>query len=73
MASISPSSATARSTSAPQGNTTLAFALVTSLFFLWGFAISMLDVLNKKFQVVLNLTKSESAWVQVVTFGGIFS
>lgn len=71
MASISPS-ASAKATSAPQGNTTLAFALVTSLFFLWGFAISMLDVLNKKFQLVLNLSKSESAWVQVVTFGAYF-
>lgn len=57
---------------APTGNYRLAFALVTSLFFLWGFAISMLDVLNKKFQLVLGLTQAESAWVQVVTFGAYF-
>ncbi len=50
----------------------LPFALVTSLFFLWGFAISMLDVLNKHFQETLNISIAESAWVQVVTFGAYF-
>ncbi|MBI5916161.1 MAG: L-fucose:H+ symporter permease [Bacteroidetes bacterium] len=50
----------------------LPFALVTSLFFLWGFAISMLDVLNKHFQEVLNISIAESAWVQVATFGAYF-
>ena len=48
------------------------FILVTSLFFLWGFAISMLDVLNKHFQKALNLSNAESAWVQVSTFGAYF-
>jgi MFS transporter, FHS family, L-fucose permease len=48
------------------------FVLVTSLFFLWGFAISMLDVLNKHFQETLNISIAESAWVQVVTFGAYF-
>ena len=50
----------------------LPFALVTSLFFLWGFAISMLDVLNKHFQEVLDISIAESAWVQVATFGAYF-
>ena len=54
------------------GNTKIAFALVTSLFFLWGFAISMLDPLNKHFQNVLKLSLAESSWVQVVTFGAYF-
>ena len=48
------------------------FALVTSLFFLWGFAISMLDVLNRHFQKILNISRAESAWVQVCTFGAYF-
>ena len=30
------------------------FVLVTSLFFLWGFAHAILDVLNKHFQDVMN-------------------
>ncbi|MCU0338320.1 MAG: L-fucose:H+ symporter permease [Spirosomaceae bacterium] len=54
------------------GNYKVAFALVTSLFFLWGFAISMLDPLNKHFQNVLKLSLTESSWVQVVTFGAYF-
>jgi len=71
MASISPSPSSVKATS-PAGNTRLAFALVTSLFFLWGFAISMLDGLNKKVQNVLHVSRAESAWVQVVTFGAYF-
>ena len=58
--------------SGTQGNYLIPLALVTSLFFLWGFAISMLDVLNKHFQDVLNLSISESAWVQVCTYGAYF-
>ena len=41
---------------------TLAF--VTSLFMLWGIAITMGDVLNKHFQNVLGVSKSESGLVQ---------
>lgn len=48
------------------------FLLVTSLFFLWGFAHSILDVLNKYFQNELHLTKTQSAFIQVVVYGGYF-
>ena len=48
------------------------FLLVTSLFFLWGFAHSILDVLNKFFQNELHLTKTQSAFIQVVVYGGYF-
>jgi FHS family L-fucose permease-like MFS transporter len=34
----------------------VAFILVTSLFFLWGVAHSLLDVLNKHFQDILGIT-----------------
>jgi len=50
--------------------TTLVF--VTSLFMLWGIAITMGDVLNKHFQTVLNLSKTESAFVQFAIFGAYF-
>jgi FHS family L-fucose permease-like MFS transporter len=49
-----------------------AFILVTSLFFLWGTAHSLLDVLNKHFQVILGITKSKSGWVQAALYGGYF-
>jgi FHS family L-fucose permease-like MFS transporter len=50
----------------------LPFVLVTSLFFLWGFAHSLLDVLNKHFQDILGITKSRSGWVQAALYGGYF-
>jgi FHS family L-fucose permease-like MFS transporter len=46
---------------------TLAF--VVSLFMLWGFAITMGDVLNRHFQQVLHISKSRSALVQFSLFG----
>ncbi len=46
------------------------FILVTSLFFLWGFAHSLLDVLNKHFQEILGITKARSGWVQASLYGG---
>jgi FHS family L-fucose permease-like MFS transporter len=49
-----------------------AFILVTSLFFLWGAAHSLLDVLNKHFQEILGITKSKSGWVQAALYGGYF-
>ena len=42
---------------------------VTSLFMFWGIAITMGDVLNKHFQTVLSLTKTQSAFVQFAIFG----
>lgn len=50
----------------------LPFILVTSLFFLWGFAHSILDVLNKHFQDVLVISKTKSGLVQAVVYGGYF-
>lgn len=71
MASISGNKPNFQS-NATQNNYLVPFILVTSLFFLWGFAISMLDVLNKHFQETLNLTISQSTWVQIVTYGAYF-
>ena len=48
------------------------FLLVASLFFLWGFAHSILDVLNKHFQEVLVISKARSALVQAAVYGGYF-
>lgn len=46
--------------------------LITSLFFLWGFAYGLLDVLNKHFQDVLGISKLESTLLQVAYFGAYF-
>ncbi len=46
--------------------------LVTSLFFLWGTAYGLLDVLNKHFQEILNVTKTRSTLLQASYFGAYF-
>lgn len=48
------------------------FILVTTLFFLWGFAHSILDVLNKHFQEAMEISKTRSALIQTVVYGGYF-
>ena len=45
------------------------YIFVTSLFLLWGVAISMGDVLNRHFQKVLGVTLAESGLVQFSIFG----
>ena len=54
-------------------NYTLPIILVTSLFFLWGLAYGLLDVLNKHFQETLNITKERSTLLQAAYFGAYFS
>lgn len=48
------------------------FILVTSLFFLWGLAYGLLDVLNKHFQETLNIGKGRSTLLQMAYFGAYF-
>lgn len=48
------------------------FILITSLFFLWGFARAILDVLNKHFQNALHISITQSALIQVTTYLGYF-
>lgn len=47
-------------------------ALVTVLFFLWGFAYGLLDVLNAKFQTALNITAAKAGGLQGAYFGAYF-
>jgi FHS family L-fucose permease-like MFS transporter len=46
-----------------------AFLMVASLFFIWGFCHAMLDVLNKHFQDMLQVSKAQSGLVQTSVFG----
>ena len=50
----------------------LPFVLIASLFFLWGFAHSILDILNKHFQEGFEITKTKSALIQCMLYGGYF-
>lgn len=50
-------------------NYLVVFGFVTSLFMLWGIAHSMSDVLNKHFQTVLAVSRSQSGLIQLSVFG----
>ena len=50
----------------------LPFILVTSLFFMWGFACAILDVLNKHFQEAMGISLAHSAMIQVMFYLGYF-
>lgn len=48
------------------------FILISSLFFLWGFAHSILEVLNPHFQESFHISKTMAAFVQASVYGGYF-
>lgn len=50
----------------------LPFVLITSLFFMWGFARATLDVLNKHFQESLSISITQSTLIQATTYLGYF-
>ena len=47
-------------------------SLVTILFFLWGFACGLLDVLNPHFQQDLNVTAAKASGLSAAYFGAYF-
>ncbi|HVU33954.1 MAG TPA: MFS transporter [Opitutaceae bacterium] len=51
-------------------NLTVTFFLVASLFLLWGVCNGLIDVMDKHFQDMLHLSKSQSAWVQTAHYLG---
>lgn len=48
------------------------YILITSLFFLWGFARAILDVLNQHFREVMHISIAQSATIQVTTYLAYF-
>src|SRR5271165_7107221 len=53
-------------------NLFVTFALVTSLFLLWGFCNGMIDILNKHFQDSLHINKEQSGLVQSANYLAYF-
>jgi FHS family L-fucose permease-like MFS transporter len=51
----------------------LPFILISSLFFLWGIAHGMVDTLNKHFQQILHLSKSQSGMIQFALYMAYFT
>lgn len=54
------------------GNYALTFALIATLFLLWGFCNGLIDVMDKHFQDRLRLSRAQSAWVQFAHYLGYF-
>ncbi|MDE2184472.1 MAG: sugar MFS transporter [Alphaproteobacteria bacterium] len=48
------------------------FALVTTLFLLWGFCNGLIDILNKHFQSTLHINKYQSGFVQTANYMAYF-
>lgn len=77
MTAPTPSNPTAAKTTGlfrlPDGkNLFVTFALVTSLFLLWGFCNGMIDILNKHFQDSLHINKQQSGLVQFANYLAYF-
>lgn len=53
----------------PRRTLRVALSFAISLFFIWGLAYGLLDVLNKHFQDTLNVGTAESTWLQIAYFG----
>jgi FHS family L-fucose permease-like MFS transporter len=53
----------------PRRTLRIALSFAISLFFIWGLAYGLLDVLNKHFQDTLNVGTAESTWLQIAYFG----
>ena len=47
-------------------------ALVTILFFLWGFAYGLLDVLNHQFQIIVHITAGQAIGLHSAYYGAYF-
>lgn len=53
-------------------NYLLPFLLISTLFFMWGFAHSILEVLNPHFQEKFQISKTMASMVQAAVYGGYF-
>lgn len=66
------SPSTSKITSGAGGSYGVAFALVTSLFFLWGLANSLNGSLIKQFQIALDLNRFQAGIVDFAFYLGYF-
>jgi FHS family L-fucose permease-like MFS transporter len=72
MASIAPSNPSSQTSSGNGANYRGAFTIMTSLFFLWGFATSINDILIPKFRETFTLSYTQAMFVQLAFFGAYF-
>ncbi len=72
MAIVSPNSSTPTSVSNPSTSYTLPLAIVTSLFFMWGFLTCLNDILVPHLKSIFDLDYTEIMLIQFAFFGAYF-
>jgi FHS family L-fucose permease-like MFS transporter len=50
----------------------VAFALITSLFFMWGLANNMTDTLLAAFKKIMSMSDFQTSWIQIAFYGSYF-
>lgn len=70
MATTSPK--TARKAATTGSKATLAIVLVTSLFFIWGLTMNLVNALNSPFANYMQLDSAQAALLQVAYYGAYF-
>src|SRR5438270_14098753 len=69
---MQPSTAGAQRTSATQQTYTAALAMVTTLFFMWGFTTALNDILIPHLKSIFDLNYAEAMLVQFSFFSAYF-
>jgi FHS family L-fucose permease-like MFS transporter len=58
--------------SPPRNTQWIAFALITSLFFMWGLANNMTDTLLAAFKKIMSMSDFQTSWIQIAFYGSYF-
>ena len=72
MAITSVGNTTSLNTDAPGTTNYSAMAMVTTLFFVWGFCTVLNDILIPHLQSIFSLSYEQASWVQLFFFGSYF-
>jgi MFS transporter, FHS family, L-fucose permease len=72
MAITSVKSSTAQSVSAPQSTNKSALAMMTTLFFMWGFLTVLNDILVPHLKAIFDLNYAEVMLIQFAFFSSYF-
>ena len=72
MASVQPSSTASAASSTPSGRHPVAFSVMTTVFFMWGFITCLNDILIPHLKGSFNLNYTQAMLVQFCFFGAYF-
>jgi MFS transporter, FHS family, L-fucose permease len=73
MAIVTPNTSTPTSASEPSASYTVPLAIVTTLFFMWGFLTCLNDILVPHLKSIFDLNYKQSQFIQLAFFGAYFA